>query len=85
MEHDIAKTINMPLIISIFEQLSGLKINFHNEIFYFGKAKDLEHQYRNIFGCEGGSLPFRYLGIPTHHRALRNAEWNPVENRFASN
>jgi hypothetical protein len=85
MEHDIAKAINMKLILSFFEQLSGLKINFHkSEIFCFGEAQDMEHQYRNIFGCETGSLPFRYLGIPIHYRALRNAEWNPVETRFAS-
>jgi hypothetical protein len=29
MEHDLAKAINMKLILSIFEQLSGSKINFH--------------------------------------------------------
>jgi hypothetical protein len=34
LEHDIAKAVNMKLILSIFEQLSGLKINFHkSEIF----------------------------------------------------
>jgi hypothetical protein len=34
MEHDIAKALNMKLILCIFEQLSGLKINFNmSEIF----------------------------------------------------
>jgi hypothetical protein len=37
-----------------------------------------------IFGCEAGALPFKYLGIPIHHRILRNAEWNLFESRFAS-
>src|SRR6266508_3497294 len=70
----------MKLFLCIFKQLSGLKINFHNsEIFCFGKAKDDEQQYKQIFGCESGSLPFRYLGIPIHYRKLRNDEWNPVE------
>jgi hypothetical protein len=83
MEHDTAKAINMKLILCIFEQLSGLKINFHkSEIFCFGKAKDMEHQYRNIFWCESGFLPFIYLGIPIHYRTLQNAEWNPIECRF---
>jgi hypothetical protein len=73
----------MKLILCIFEQLSGLKINFHkSEIFYFGKAKDVEDQYRNIFGCESGTLPFKYLGIPIHFRRLKNGEWKPVEDRF---
>src|SRR6266498_1861909 len=83
MEHDLEKAVNMKLILCIFEQLSGLKINFHkSEIFCFGKAKDDEQQYKQIFGCESGSLPFRYLGIPIHYRKLRNYEWNPVESRF---
>lgn len=75
LEHDLAKVINMKLILSIFEQLSGLKINFHkSEIFSFGKAKDEESSYKSIFGCDSGSLPIRYLGIPVHYRKLLNKE-----------
>ena len=29
LEHDLEKAVNMKLILSMFEQLSGLKINFH--------------------------------------------------------
>jgi hypothetical protein len=51
LEHDIAKAVNMKLILCISEQLSGLKINFNkSEFFCFGKAKDMEDQYRHIFG-----------------------------------
>jgi hypothetical protein len=83
MEHDLEKAVNMKLILCIFEQLSCLKINFHkSEIFCFGKAKEMETQYKHIFRCEAGDLPFRYLGVPIHHRRLLNKEWNPVENRF---
>jgi hypothetical protein len=85
LEHDIHKAVNMKLILSMFEQLSGLKINFHkSEIFYFGKAKDMEIQYRQIFGREVGTLPIKYLGIPVHFRKLRNLEWNPIESRFGT-
>jgi hypothetical protein len=60
-----------------------LKINYHkSEIFCFGKAKDEEDNYRNIFGYEVGSLPFKYLGIPIHYRRLLNKEWKPIEDRF---
>jgi hypothetical protein len=41
-----------------------------------GEAKEIEHQYKHIFGCE--------FGVLIHHRTLWNAEWNPVENRFIS-
>ena len=39
MEHDLAKARNMKLVLCLFEQLSGLKINFHkSELFCFGRA-----------------------------------------------
>jgi hypothetical protein len=80
MKHDLDQAINMKLILSIFEQLSGLKINFHkSEIFCFGKAKDHEHEYKQIFGFEAGSLPFKYLGILVHYRKPLNKEWKPCE------
>jgi hypothetical protein len=41
MEHDIEKAQSIKLLLCAFEQLSGLKINFHkSEIFCFGEAKD---------------------------------------------
>jgi hypothetical protein len=69
MVHNIEQAKNMKLLLSAFEQLSGLKINFYkNEIFCFGEAKDYESQYEQLFGCKNGSYPFRYLGIPMHYR-----------------
>jgi hypothetical protein len=83
IEHDLAKAINMKLNLCFFEQLSGLKINFHkSENFCFGKAKEVESDYRNIFGCDVGTLPFKYLGIPIHYRKLLSKEWKPIEDRF---
>ena len=35
MSHDFDKALNMKLILCIFEQLSGLKINFHKSDFCF--------------------------------------------------
>jgi hypothetical protein len=41
MEHDLEKAKNLKLILSAFEQLSGLKINFHkSELYCFGEAQD---------------------------------------------
>ena len=69
----------MKLILSLFEQFSGLKINFYkSEIFSFGKAKEMQNDYRQIFGCEVGALPFKYLGIPIRYRKLINKEWKPA-------
>ena len=83
MDHDLEKARNMKLLLSAFEQVSGLKINFHkSELFCFGNAQDHLDQYVELFGCKSGDFPIRYLGIPIHFRKLRNAEWRKVEERF---
>ena len=69
MDHDIEQAKNLKLLLSVFEQLSGLKINFHkSELFCYGEAKGLEDQYAEIFGCKIRDYPFCYLGIPMHHK-----------------
>jgi hypothetical protein len=82
MEHSIDQTQNIKLFLSAFEQMSGLKINFQSELFCFGQAKEDEQQYEQLFGCQIGSYPFRYLGIPMHYRRLRNKDWEKIEERI---
>jgi len=83
MDHDIEKARNLKLILCAFEQLSGIKINFYkSEIFCYGKVKESEQQYSQLFGCQLGNYPFRYLGIPMHFKKLRNSDWNGIVERF---
>jgi hypothetical protein len=50
----------MKLILSAFEQLLRLKINFHkSELFYFGEAQDETQAYAKFFGCSQGQFPIR--------------------------
>ena len=58
MDHDIEKAKNLMLILSAFEQLSGLKINFHkSELFCFDEAQDDAPLYADLFGCGVGQFP----------------------------
>jgi hypothetical protein len=51
MKHDLQKAKNLKVILSNFEKLSGLKINFHkSELFCFGEARDEVYAYANLFG-----------------------------------
>jgi len=80
MEHNLEQAQNLKLILCAFEQLSGLKINFHkSELFCFGEAKEFEDHYMQLFGCNTGSFPIRYLGIPIHYRRLSNSDWLRVQ------
>jgi hypothetical protein len=83
LDHDLDQAKNMKLLLTVFEQLSGLKINFHkSEIFCYGGAKEFQDEYLKFFGCNTGEYPFRYLGIPMHHRQLLNSECRQIEERF---
>jgi hypothetical protein len=82
MEHDLEKAQNLKLILVAFEQLLGLKINFHkSELFCFGEAQDAATLYAELFGYGQGQFPIRYLGIPIHYRRLTIVEWKIVEER----
>ena len=83
MDHDLQKAENLKLLLLAFEQVSGLKINYHkSELFCFGQATEEEHQYHQLFGCKKGDFPFKYLGIPMHVRKLSNNDWKVVEAKF---
>jgi hypothetical protein len=83
MDNDLERAKNMKLLLCVFEQLSKLKINFHkSELFCYGTTKENQFEYAQIFRCDLGTYPFRYLGIPMHHRKLMNRDWKHVEERF---
>jgi hypothetical protein len=68
------------LVLSAFEKLLGLKINFHkSELFCFGNTKERVAEYVRLFGCKEGEFPSRYLGIPMSPSRLSNRDWRVVE------
>jgi hypothetical protein len=70
MEHELEKARNPKLTLSTFEQIPGLKTNFHkSELFCFDEARDEAN-----FGSGKGQFPVNYLGILIRYWRLRNAE-----------
>jgi hypothetical protein len=51
-------------------------------LFCFGQAQEAVDQYADMFGCQEGSFPLKYLAIPIHFRKLSNADWQRVEEQF---
>jgi len=83
MEHDLEKAKTMKLILSAFDKLSGLKINFYkSDLYCFCEAQNDAHLYAKLFGCGQGQFLINYLGIPIHYRCLTVAEWKLVEERL---
>lgn len=62
---------NLKYILCLFEQLSGLKINFNkSEVFCIGEAADKAEVFSQIFTCSVGVLPMKYLGIPIDQKRI---------------
>jgi len=38
--------------------------------------------YSQLFGCDLGKFPFRYLGLLMHYRKLNNSDWKIIEDRI---
>nr|KAJ0184488.1 hypothetical protein LSAT_V11C900478770 [Lactuca sativa] len=56
---------NLSSILKCFHVSSGLKVNFHkSKVFGVGASNIETSQWAHILGCESGSLPFTYLGVP---------------------
>lgn len=71
-QDDLDCARNLKNLLSIFEHLSGLKINFlKSEIIYRGQAKNRKVESTSILTCIEGEFPFKYLGLPLHNRRLR--------------
>jgi hypothetical protein len=74
---------NLKFVLVLFEQMSGLKINFHkSEILCFGKAEEMKNLYAEIFTCPIKNLPMNYLGIPVDYKTLRISHWAKMEEKM---
>jgi hypothetical protein len=83
MEHDLKKAQNIKLILEAFEQLSGLKINFHkSKLFCFGEAKDSAALYAELVWLWARPVSYSILGDPIHYRRLIIVGWKLVEERL---
>jgi hypothetical protein len=52
LDHVLEQAKSLKLLLCAFEQLSGLKINFHkSEVFCYGAAREMEASYTSLFGC----------------------------------
>ena len=83
LEHDKNAAINLKLLLYMFELMSGLKINFlKSEIMCVGGDNNILATYADIFNCQIGHFPMKYLGVPMSYSTLRNLDWSFVDDKF---
>lgn len=82
IQDDMDSAKNLKFALCAFEQMSGLKINFHkSDLYCLGEAHERVDLFSAIFTCKMGELPLTYLGIPVDAVRIRNRDWKRVENK----
>lgn len=75
--------VNLKWILSCFEQVSGMRINYcKSELIPINMEPNEVDPFRNIFGCGIGSFPIKYLGIPLHHDKLMKEDVQPLVDKI---
>uniref|UniRef100_A0A8I6WLN0 Reverse transcriptase domain-containing protein n=1 Tax=Hordeum vulgare subsp. vulgare TaxID=112509 RepID=A0A8I6WLN0_HORVV len=83
LEDSYDKARNFKWILSCFENLSGMKINFHkSNLITINMAEDRTRVFAQIFCCNLGSFPIKYLGAPLHYDKLRKEDLQPLIDRI---
>jgi hypothetical protein len=65
IKDDMESARTMKLLLYIFESMSGLKINFEMiEILLLEQDDEKIQMYADMFNCQIGTWPIKYLGTP---------------------
>jgi hypothetical protein len=84
LDKDEAHARNLKCILTCFEMISGMRMNFHkSELVSINMEQESEVQiYAEIFGCPVGGFPIKYLGIPLHYQKLRRDDLQPLVDKI---
>lgn len=65
LKDDMDMARNMKLLLYLYEMMSGLKINFEkSEVILIHGDDDKCLAYAELFNCQVGLFPIKYLGVP---------------------
>lgn len=71
------------LLLYIFEMMSGLKVNFQkSEILTVGGDEMIDKTYAELFNCDIGHFPLKYLGMPVSFTTLKNSDWEFLVGKY---
>jgi hypothetical protein len=79
IQDDIIQAANLKLLLYLYEDMSGLKINFSkSEVIMVSQDEAKSLEFSNMFNCTTGKWPIKYLGIPVAGSRLHVADWLPI-------
>jgi hypothetical protein len=82
LKHDVEGVRNMKLLLYMYELMAGLKINFSkSEVISINDEEGWDRKYADIFNCQVGTFPIKYLGVPVSPSRLHVSDWVPLMNK----
>jgi hypothetical protein len=76
---DEQSIIHTKFLLYCFENMSGLKINYQkSEVYVLGCSEGETAKVAQMFNCNVGQLPMKYLGVMVHNRHMTASELNYV-------
>jgi hypothetical protein len=82
LDEEEDKARNVKLLLYMFEQMAGLKINFEkSEIMMVSGDNNVTLIYANYFNCQIGLFPLKYLGVSIAASRLDVVDWAKMEEK----
>jgi hypothetical protein len=79
LQNDFGMARNLKWLLTCFEQLSGMRVNYHKrDLLTISVDPDEANLFAQIFGCKLGEFSFTYLGIPLDFAKLRKEDLQPI-------
>jgi len=77
--------LSMRAVLMLFEQVSGLKVNFHKSLLTgINVSNSWLYEVAMVLNCRVGTLPFVYLGLPIGGDSRKLEFWRPILNGITS-
>lgn len=83
LDDNINHARNLKWLLSCFEHLSGMRINFHKcDLVPINIDRDVATGFAQTLGCKLSSFPIKYLGAPLHHNKIRREDLQPMVDKI---
>jgi len=74
---------NMKLLLYLYENMSGLKINFDkSEVLMVSQDPQKTLYFSETFNCAVGDWQIKYLGVPVSGSRIKVANWLPLDEKL---
>jgi hypothetical protein len=83
LQDDVEKARHVKLLFYIYKQMFGLKINYEkSEVVLIGGDNNKAVEYGEIFDCQIGCFPIKYLRVPIAANGLHVVDWIKLEEKL---